>query len=196
MGGRMSPLPCEISPLGRTASPVPQPAAVAGVRSAVTTLSSALNCAPLSGAPPCSAPPSPDRTSWVSCVSDFAPPSGAVRFIANHNQTQLGGHLHDRLRTVHNWSYGRPPLRRPCTLARPSSQQRLEVLLFLLHCFGALYNARHRLRRLLLLASSALAGHLLFGGTIFVTRLQPGRLALLLPLRLGERSRLYDSHLL
>ncbi|MQM15074.1 hypothetical protein Taro_048011, partial [Colocasia esculenta] len=74
MGGRMSLLPCGISPLGRTASPVPQSAAVAGVRSAATTPSSALNCAPLSGAPPCSAPPSPGRTSWVSCTGDFARP--------------------------------------------------------------------------------------------------------------------------
>ncbi|MQM04213.1 hypothetical protein Taro_037007 [Colocasia esculenta] len=117
-------------------------------------------------------------------------PSGAIRFIADHNQTQLGGHLHDRLRTVHNWSYRHPPLGRPRTLVRSSIQQRLKILLFFFHFFGALYNVRHHLRRLLLLMSSALVGHLLFGGTIFGTRLQPGRLALLLPLRLGERSRL------
>ncbi|MQM22308.1 hypothetical protein Taro_055358, partial [Colocasia esculenta] len=74
MGSRMSPFPCGISPLGRTASPVPQSAAGAGVRSAVTTPSSALSCAPSSGAPPCSAPPSPGRTSWASCTGDFARP--------------------------------------------------------------------------------------------------------------------------
>ncbi|MQM02903.1 hypothetical protein Taro_035674 [Colocasia esculenta] len=70
----MSPLPCGISPLGRTASIVPQSAAGAGVRSAATTPSSALSCAPSSGAPPCSTPPSPGRTSWVSCTEDFARP--------------------------------------------------------------------------------------------------------------------------
>ncbi|MQL97153.1 hypothetical protein Taro_029838, partial [Colocasia esculenta] len=74
MGGKISPLPCGISPLGRIASPVPQSAAVAGVRSAATAPSSALNCAPSSGAPPCSAPPSSGRTSWVSCTGDFARP--------------------------------------------------------------------------------------------------------------------------
>ncbi|MQL84803.1 hypothetical protein Taro_017313 [Colocasia esculenta] len=74
MGGRMSPLPCGISPLGRTASPVPQSAAGAGVRSATTTPSSALSCAPSSGAPPCSALPSLGRNSWVSCTGDFASP--------------------------------------------------------------------------------------------------------------------------
>ncbi|MQL98869.1 hypothetical protein Taro_031582, partial [Colocasia esculenta] len=74
MGGRMSSLPYGISPLGRTASPVPQSAVVAGVRSTTTTPSSALNCAPSSGAPPCSALPSPGRTPWVSRIGDFARP--------------------------------------------------------------------------------------------------------------------------
>ncbi|MQL91209.1 hypothetical protein Taro_023819 [Colocasia esculenta] len=72
MGGRMSPLPCGISPLGRTASPVPQSAAGAGVRSVATTPSSALSCTPSFGVPPCSVLPSPGRTSWVSCTGDFA----------------------------------------------------------------------------------------------------------------------------
>ncbi|MQM08976.1 hypothetical protein Taro_041837 [Colocasia esculenta] len=70
MGGRMSPLPCGISPLGRTASPVPQSAAGAGVRSVATTSSS--NNASLSDAPPCSALPSPGRTPGASCTGDFA----------------------------------------------------------------------------------------------------------------------------
>ncbi|MQL80792.1 hypothetical protein Taro_013243 [Colocasia esculenta] len=72
MGGRMSPLPCGISPLGRTASPVPQSATGAGVRSVATTSSSSLSCTPSFGAPPCSALPSSGRTSWVSCTGDFA----------------------------------------------------------------------------------------------------------------------------
>ncbi|MQL78081.1 hypothetical protein Taro_010503, partial [Colocasia esculenta] len=98
-------------------------------------------------------------------------PSGAVRFIADHNQAQLGGHLHDRLRTVHKWSNGRPPLGRPRTKARSLSQQRLKILFFFLHFCGAPGNARHRLRRLLLLTSSGLVGHLLFGGATSGLRL-------------------------
>ncbi|MQL82202.1 hypothetical protein Taro_014683, partial [Colocasia esculenta] len=74
MRGRMPPLPCGIFPLGRTTSPVPQSAAVAGVRFAATSSSSALSCTPLSGAPLCLAPPSPGRASWASCTSDFARP--------------------------------------------------------------------------------------------------------------------------
>ncbi|MQM05903.1 hypothetical protein Taro_038722, partial [Colocasia esculenta] len=117
------------------------------------------------------------------------PLSGAVRFIADHNQAQLGGHLHDRLRTVRKWSNGRPLLGRPRTKARPSSQQRLKILLFFLHFCGAPGNARHRLRHLLLLTSSGFVRHFLFGGATPGLRLHQGRLALLLPLRLRERSR-------
>ncbi|MQM13540.1 hypothetical protein Taro_046467, partial [Colocasia esculenta] len=74
MGGKMPPLPCGISPLGRTTSPVPQSAAGAVVRSAASTPSSALSWAPSSGALSRSTPPSPGRASWVWCIGDFARP--------------------------------------------------------------------------------------------------------------------------
>ncbi|MQL77934.1 hypothetical protein Taro_010354 [Colocasia esculenta] len=132
------------------------------------------------------------RTPRVSCIGDLARPPER----SDSSLTMIRPSSVDIFVTASEQSTIEATDALRSGVLTSSRQQRLKILPYLLCFLGVLYDARHCPGRLLLLTSSALVGHLLFGRVILGLRLHLGRLALLLPLRLGERSRLCDHRLL